>query len=419
MRKLKEFLKRTISLALAITLLCGSGSVLAQNITKQDVKDINSRPWLDLYSGCGTGSGGSTTGSAPITGNLKQFVDAYGQQAFDIGKKYGIPYEAILAQAMLESGYGKSMLTRKAFNFFGIKAGGSWKGPVYTAKTQEFQDGHYITITASFRSYANAEEGFRGYAEFIHDNSRYKKALNYPQDADQYIKEVAAAGYATSPTYASVNISLIHATKTYIASTGKWPPSSQVVPDKTPPTSSSSSASDGTTPDGCTSADGSTVSGPTIQKIIKIAEQELAKNVHEYDSNTLKYTTGRQEPWCADFVSWVLKEAGVPFTAGGYHGWQIPGVLSMQAWFKAGKNGSTYIPAGSGRPQPGDIGFYIGAQNPDGGGSTEHVNIIIAVSSDGKTMTAIGGNQSDRVTKRVQSTARGANSLAGFGRIKQ
>jgi N-acetylmuramoyl-L-alanine amidase len=153
----------------------------------------------------------------------------------------------------------------------------------------------------------------------------------------------------------------------------------------------------------------SSVSGGSI---VQVAEAEFAKNVHEYDSNVLKYTTGRQEAWCADFVSWVYKEAGTPFTDGGAGGWQHPSVLELQGWFK---KKHIYFDVGSQQPQPGDVAFYIGSQTPDGG-STQHVNLVISVNGD--KMVTIGGNESNSVKRSTRSIKVGSNSLVGFGRLK-
>lgn len=146
--------------------------------------------------------------------------------------------------------------------------------------------------------------------------------------------------------------------------------------------------------------------------IVGIAEAELKKNVQEYDSNTMKYTDGNREAWCADFVSWVYKEAGTPFTDGASGGWRQASVLNLQAWFKSKH---TYFKVGEQKPQPGDVAFYIGSQTADSG-SSQHVNIVTKV--EGDTMTVIGGNQSDKVTEYTQAIKLGQSSLVGFGRMK-
>ena len=204
-------------------------------------------PWPNYVANGSSNSCGSTDSDSSegesednnntATSGLKEFVDKYGQSAFNIGKQFGIPYEAILSQAILESGYGKSSLTVKGYNFFGIKAGSSWNGRVITLRTREQRaDGSEYFVIAEFRAYDNAEDGFKGYGEFITKNPRYKSALNYPGDPFKYIEEIRKAGYATALDYVTLNHKLIRQIQAYIKETGAFPPSSEVTHDVSPPT---------------------------------------------------------------------------------------------------------------------------------------------------------------------------------------
>lgn len=159
------------------------------------------------------------------------------------------------------------------------------------------------------------------------------------------------------------------------------------------------------------SCSGSNASGGSI---VSVAEREYNENkgIIEFGGDIKQYTTEREEHWCADFVSWVYKDAGTPFTDGGAGGWQHPGVLELQSWFK---EKHTYFKVGSQPPQPGDVAFYIGSQTPDPSNG-EHVNIVVAVNGD--TMTTIGGNESDQVKKGTRQIKLGSSNLVGFGRLK-
>lgn len=179
-----------------------------------------------------TQTGTDSTGAVDLQG----FIDKYGQMAFDTGKKYGIPYEAILAQGSIESRNGNSELTKQGNNFFGIKAGDSWNGPVVTFETgEERPDGSTYTVTANFRAYPDAQAGFDGYGEFITTNSRYANALNYPGDPVQYITEIKNAGYATDTSYVTTLTRVIQQVENYVSSKNLFPPSSEVTPDAAPP----------------------------------------------------------------------------------------------------------------------------------------------------------------------------------------
>lgn len=121
-----------------------------------------------------------------------------------------------------------------------------------------------------------------------------------------------------------------------------------------------------------------------------------------------KYSQGVSEDWCADFVSWVLREAGHPMSNPNSGSWRIPGVLTLQSYLaKAGR----FRPVGDGyRPQPGDIVIY------NGGDFGQHTNLVISTS--GNRITTVGGNQNAGIgvhTISVKTTALNATGVIGYG----
>jgi SOS response regulatory protein OraA/RecX len=114
-----------------------------------------------------------------------------------------------IAQSALETGWGKSKLMVKANAYFGIKAGKSWKGKVYSSKTQECYDGvNYTTITDTFRAYDSVEQSVSDYFDLITGSSRYVGAVNNG-DALSTITAIKNGGYATSPTYIQNVMSIV------------------------------------------------------------------------------------------------------------------------------------------------------------------------------------------------------------------
>lgn len=113
---------------------------------------------------------------------------------------YPLFNSVIIAQACLETGYGKSSIMMKANALFGIKAFDSWHGKVYSSKTNEVYDNNPITITAKFRAYNNIVESVNDYLDLITKNERYRKAIvtDTPKDC---ITEIYKGGYATDPQY--------------------------------------------------------------------------------------------------------------------------------------------------------------------------------------------------------------------------
>lgn len=107
----------------------------------------------------------------------------------------------VIAQAILETGFGGSDLMMKGNALFGIKATKTWKGKVYNADTKECYDGvSMTTIKATFRAYDNIEGSVNDYFDLITKNKRYEKAL-HTLSAYECITAIKEGGYATDPKY--------------------------------------------------------------------------------------------------------------------------------------------------------------------------------------------------------------------------
>jgi flagellum-specific peptidoglycan hydrolase FlgJ len=138
------------------------------------------------------------------TGSLKnnlndaskqQFIKDLYPEAVNIYDKYGVLPSVTISQAILESGWGKSELSIKANNFFGIKADSGWKGKKIKMNTSEYYN---KKIMDEFRVYDNKGQSLKDYGEFLKNNKRYKE--NGVFQATQYIDQVNAiekAGYST------------------------------------------------------------------------------------------------------------------------------------------------------------------------------------------------------------------------------
>lgn len=119
----------------------------------------------------------------------------------------------VIAQACLETGFGKSSLMIKANAIFGIKATKSWKGKVYNSKTKECYDGvTNVTIDACFRAYDSFADSISDYFDLICKNSRYKKAIN-SSSPEECIKAIKDGGYATDPKYVDSILKIIKSNK--------------------------------------------------------------------------------------------------------------------------------------------------------------------------------------------------------------
>jgi len=133
---------------------------------------------------------------------IESFFDTYAPYAQAEQLRSGVPASVTLAQAAVESGYGLSGLVEKALNFFGIKASKSWSGDTVYLPTNEYENGKYVSTVAAFRSYDSVLQSFADHSDFLRQNSRYSAAFQTTNPYD-FVDAISAAGYATSPSYAS------------------------------------------------------------------------------------------------------------------------------------------------------------------------------------------------------------------------
>jgi flagellar protein FlgJ len=135
------------------------------------------------------------------------FVRALAPQAQAAAAKLGVSVRALLAQAALETGWGKHLPSRgdgsSSFNLFGIKAGGSWDGARVSVPTLEYQDGVAVRRRDSFRAYDTPSDSFADYAQLLANNPRYAGALGRGEDVAGFAHALSRGGYATDPAYAS------------------------------------------------------------------------------------------------------------------------------------------------------------------------------------------------------------------------
>lgn len=136
--------------------------------------------------------------------HVEQFVSRMLPAAQRASQASGVPAQLIMAQAALESGWGKREIRaedgKTSFNLFGIKADKAWRGPVVETTTTEYVNGAPQKTQARFRAYGSYEESFADYARFLTGNPRYANVLATP-DAAAAAHGLQRAGYATDPNY--------------------------------------------------------------------------------------------------------------------------------------------------------------------------------------------------------------------------
>ena len=117
----------------------------------------------------------------------------------------GVQPAVLVAQAALETGWGQKMIRhtdgRNTFNLFGIKADGRWQGARATVSTLEYRDGIAQRERAAFRAYESLAASVNDYVEFLHNNPRYRQAIESKSDSIAFLRGLKDAGYATDPDY--------------------------------------------------------------------------------------------------------------------------------------------------------------------------------------------------------------------------
>lgn len=141
---------------------------------------------------------------------------------------------------------------------------------------------------------------------------------------------------------------------------------------------------------------------PTQAKIVSLLRAEFATQ----PAGT-KYSQGVSEPWCADFVSWVMNESGLPFANPHSGSWRIPGTMTLRDYFiEQGK----WRPYGGGYvPKTGDIAIYDG-NGPHG----QHTNFVLAYSNG--VLTTVGGNEAGAI-HRQDHALNDELKVIGFGAL--
>lgn len=151
---------------------------------------------LSIFSLTSIALHGQTKNTAYI-----QYIEQYKSIAISQMRQYHIPASITMAQALLESGAGKSSLAQKSNNHFGIKVSTGWTGPYVLANDDRPNE--------RFRKYDRVEESYEDHSKFLL-KSRYAPLFQLdPLDYRGWARGLKACGYATNPSYANLLINII------------------------------------------------------------------------------------------------------------------------------------------------------------------------------------------------------------------
>lgn len=210
--------------------LAGQQAVPLVNLSPSQPRDLPSQLWTSPYTAMARPNYSGMTPTPPgeplvtikaermavmepILRQPREFVAELLPHARKVAQETGIPERFMIAQAALETGWGKHQIRDKdnapSFNLFGIKAGASWRGRVVEAVTTEYIDGKPEKLREKFRAYASFEEAFRDYANLLQNHSRYAPVVK-SRSATAFAWGLQQAGYATDPHYAKKLINIIN-----------------------------------------------------------------------------------------------------------------------------------------------------------------------------------------------------------------
>jgi flagellar protein FlgJ len=188
---------------LAVQLSKGDGLGLASRLIEQLARDAAAKPDPTAASAPAPATAASGESGASDA-QRAQFVQRIRPLAEQVAAKLGVATESVIAQAALETGWGRSLPADaggSSHNYFGIKAGASWSGARIASLTQEFSGGSAAQLAQPFRAYQNADDSINDYAALLGGSDRYAAARDTGSDVRAFATALKQGGYATDPDY--------------------------------------------------------------------------------------------------------------------------------------------------------------------------------------------------------------------------
>ena len=147
------------------------------------------------------------------------YIEQYKTIVVNEMSRVGIPASIKMAQAILESGSGRSTLAKQSNNHFGIKCGSKWTGEEVYRHDDDYKDG--LLVRSCFRAYDDPAKSFMAHSDFLLDNRRYAFLFDLDiYDYKGWANGLRKAGYATDPNYPSKLINLIEKYELYLLDLG-------------------------------------------------------------------------------------------------------------------------------------------------------------------------------------------------------
>jgi flagellar protein FlgJ len=210
-KSIEDYRRLAMAVKLYSAMEAGSGAADRAGHGRLDGIDLtggaDGTPRTDAGDGAGRTRPDTTKQADPRHWSPDEFVENLWPWASEAAGLIGLKPQALLAQAALETGWGKKLIHTAdgvpANNLFGIKADRGWDGDRVSVGSLEYEQGTAVKRRASFRAYESLRDSFHDYVDFLQSNPRYREALDATENSVTYFTELQRAGYATDPEYAN------------------------------------------------------------------------------------------------------------------------------------------------------------------------------------------------------------------------
>jgi flagellar protein FlgJ len=202
----QDMYDQQLSLQLAHGKGLGLADMLMQQLTRAQAAHSSAATSPGSAGAAGTSASGAGAGGDKISSVQRaSFVRSIEPLAQSAGSSLGVAPDTLIAQAALETGWGRNLPVdangRSSSNLFGIKAGENWRGASVQAATTEYDQGTPGSTQAAFRSYGGAAQSVEDYVSLLRNSPRYAGALGAGSDVQAFGSGLQRGGYATDPDY--------------------------------------------------------------------------------------------------------------------------------------------------------------------------------------------------------------------------
>lgn len=185
----------------------------AQSLAAYRRNALPVQPLIQTPGASSTVPSSAAKSATPLLEQAKSFIASILPSVQAAAKQLGVAPVAILAQAALETGWGRHI---PGNNLFGVKAGGGWTGGTVQTLTREFQNGVASVGMAAFRVYRNVADSVENYVALL-SRPRYQSARGQGNDISAFASALQRSGYATDPDYAAKLVAIARSPRMKLA----------------------------------------------------------------------------------------------------------------------------------------------------------------------------------------------------------